>query len=200
MNTMACKPMIEEYFSQLDTKMADLPSADREDFLRELRAHVLDRLEQGATASEADCRSVLAALGAPEEIARHYRMERLLSRSAWRIFPWSILRTLFRWTLTGIQGYIVLIIAMLGYVMAASFYITGILKPFFPDHIGLYVSNQGVNLAHFPGIPPGTDVLGIYYIPVAILLGYLLTVGTTMLIRSVIRRFGRLKQRVAGIA
>ena len=111
-----------------------------------------------------------------------------------------MLRTLVRWTLTGIQGYVVLIIAMLGYFLAASFYLTGILKPFFPRNIGVFVSSQGLNLARFPNVPPGTELLGIYYVPVAILLGYLLTVGTTIMIRSVIRRFGRLKQRVAGIA
>jgi hypothetical protein len=46
MNTTACNPMIEEYFADLERKMADLPGPDRQEFTRELRAHVLDRLEQ----------------------------------------------------------------------------------------------------------------------------------------------------------
>ena len=69
MNTTACNPMIEDYFSQLEAKMTDLPAVDRQDFTRELRAHVLDRLEQVAVASEADCRAALKALGTPDEIA-----------------------------------------------------------------------------------------------------------------------------------
>ncbi|HJX85626.1 MAG TPA: hypothetical protein VJ723_14905, partial [Candidatus Angelobacter sp.] len=130
MNTMACNPMIEDYFSQLDSRMADLPPSDRQEFLRELRAHVLDRLEQVAMPSEADCRTVLQALGTPEEIARHYRMERILSRSPWRISPFSILRTISRWTVTGIQGWVVFTVALMGYGISAAFYVTAVLKPF----------------------------------------------------------------------
>ena len=46
MNMTSCNPMIEDYFSQLDARMSDLPSAERQEFSRELRAHVLDRLER----------------------------------------------------------------------------------------------------------------------------------------------------------
>src|SRR5690242_9451567 len=108
---MISNPMIESYFDALATQLADLPAARREEVIRELRAHVLDRLEQTTVPTDNDCRSVLQALGTPEEIARQYRVELLLSRSAWRISPWKMLRTLSRWTLTGIQGYIVFIVA-----------------------------------------------------------------------------------------
>src|SRR2546421_477779 len=83
-------PMIEDYFPQLDAKMSDLPQADRQEFVCELRAHVLDRLDQATVATEGDCRAVLKALGTPEEIARQYRLERIMSRSAWRISPLSV--------------------------------------------------------------------------------------------------------------
>jgi hypothetical protein len=33
-----------------------------------------------------------------------------------------------------------------------------------------------------------------------VFLGFLFTLGTTLAIRSVVRRFGRLKQKVAGMA
>ena len=61
MNSTACNPMIEDYFSQLEAKLADLPVADCQELTRELRAHVLDRLEleHVAVANEDDCRSVL---------------------------------------------------------------------------------------------------------------------------------------------
>lgn len=196
MNTTACNPMIENYFSQLDSKMADLPADDRQELMRELRAHVLDRLDQATVATEADCRSVLKALGTPEEIARQYRLERLMNRSAWKISPLSVLRTLLRWTITGVQGYTVFIVALLGYVLAATFYLTALLKPFFPRNVGVFVSGEGVNLARFPDPPPGTEVLGAYYIPIAVVVGYLLTLATTLLIRFIMRRFGKLKQRI----
>jgi uncharacterized membrane protein len=65
-------PMIENYFTQLNAKMADLPQEQRQDFLMELRAHVMDGLQQMAVPTDHDCRSVLDALGTPEEIARQY--------------------------------------------------------------------------------------------------------------------------------
>src|SRR5215470_10709395 len=69
MNTQACNPMIEDYFAELERRMSDLPAKDRQELTRELRAHVLDRLEQQSAATEVSCYSVLKALGRPEEIA-----------------------------------------------------------------------------------------------------------------------------------
>jgi len=159
---MTSNPMIESYFAALATQLSDLPQAKREEVVRELRAHVFDRLEQIAVPTNDDYRTVLKAMGTPEEIARQYRLELLLNKSAWKISPWSMLRTLFRWTLTGIQGYIVFVLAMLGYTIGASFYITALLKPFFPHNVGVFVSEQGLNLARFPEPPPGAEILGNY--------------------------------------
>jgi len=197
---MTYNAMIESYFAALTTQLSDLPQAKREEVVRELRAHVLDRLEQITVPTDDHCRTVLKAMGTPEEIARQYRVELLLNRSAWRISPWSMLRTLFRWTLTGIQGYIVLMVALLGYTLGASFYITALLKPLFPHNVGVFISDPGLNLARFPDPPQGSEIFGIYYVPVAVLLGFLFTLGTTVAIRLVVRRFGKLKQKVAGMA
>jgi uncharacterized membrane protein len=199
-NSMTSNPMIESYFAALANQLSDLPQAKRDELVRELRAHLFDRLEQIAVPTDDDCRTVLKALGSPEEIARQYRLELLLNRSAWRISPWSVLRTLFRWTLTGIQGYIVFVLAVIGYTMAAAFYITALLKPFFPHNVGVFISEQCLNLAHFPGPPPGTEILGVYYIPVAVFVGFLFTLGTTLAIRFVARHFGKLKQKVSSMA
>lgn len=195
MNITACNPMIEDYFSQLEAKMSDLPAVDRREFTRELRAHVLDRLEQVAVATEADCRAVLKALGTPEEIARQYRLERIMSRSAWTTSPLSVLRTLLRWMVTGVQGYTVFMVAFTGYALAISFYLGALLKPFFPHNVGFFVardeSSMGVLRASHE-----VAVLDAYFIPIAIILGYLFTVGTTVLIRALMKHFGKLKQRI----
>lgn len=197
---MTSNPMIESYFAALNTQLADLPKEKRGEVIRELRAHVFDRLEQITVPTDDDCRTVLKAMGSPQEIGRQYRIELLLNKSAWRISPWSMLRTLFRWTLTGIQGYIVFVLAMLGYSTGACFYISALLKPFFPHNVGMFVSDYCINLAGFPEPPSGTEILGPYFIPVAVFLGFLFTLGTTVAIRFVVRRFGKLKQRVAGMA
>ena len=197
MNTATCNPMIESYFAQLETKMADLPQSQRQDFLMELRAHVMDRLEQVAAPSEEDCRGVLNALGTPDEIARQYRMELLMKRSSWRISPISVLRTSLRWTVAGVQGYLVFIVALIGYLVSAALYVTAALKPIFPNHVGVFISDGYLEIARFPVPPHGHEVLGNYYIPVAICVGYLLTVATTLLIRFLVRHGRSLRQRLA---
>src|SRR5262245_41971767 len=97
MNTAPCNPMIEVYFSELEAKIADSPKAARQEFLQELRAHVLDRLQQTASPTEDECRAILAALGTPEEIARHYRVEAALSRAKRSNSPLLLLRSTLRW-------------------------------------------------------------------------------------------------------
>ena len=197
---MVANPMIESYFDALSTQLADLPPSRRDEVGRELRTHVLDRLEQITVPSNDDCRTVLKALGTPEEIARQYRVELILNRSAWRISPWKMLRTLSRWTLTGIQGYIVFIVALVGYLLGACFYITALLKLFFPHHVGIFVSPEGLNIARFPDPPPGTELVGTFYIPIAICAGFLFTFLTTITIRFVVRKFGQWKQKIGGMA
>lgn len=195
MNTTACNPMIEEYFADLERKMADLPAPDRQEFTRELRAHVLDRLEQTAVATADDCRSVLKALGTPDEIARQYRVERIMTRSAWKVSPLYILRTLLRWSLTGFQGFAVFMIAFTGYAFAFCFYVGALLKPFFPNNVGFFVGPPGPQYAVWPA-PQGTLILDHYFIPISIVLGYLFTLSTTLLIRFLVRRVRSLKQRI----
>lgn len=195
MNTTACNPMIEDYFSELERKMADLPADDRQDFSRELRAHVLDRLEQVSIASEADCRSVLKALGTPEEIARQYRLERIMRRSPWRISPLAILRTTLRWALTGFQGFAVFMVAFTGYAFALCFYLAALMKPFFPQNVGFFIGPHNINLAAWPA-PAGVAWLDAYFIPICIVIGYLFTLGTTVLIRALVGRIRSLKQRI----
>jgi uncharacterized membrane protein len=194
-NTMTCNAMVDDYFVRLDSRLSDLPSERRKDFMMELRAHVMDKLSQVAVVTESDCKSVLEALGAPDEIARQYRMEFLLKHSSWNLSPVTVLRTLLRWTLAGIQGYLVFLVAMIGYLLAASFYLTALLKPFFPHNIGMYVSDRGINIANFP-VQYGHDVMGNYYIPFAVFTGYLLTFGTTLLIRILVRRLGGLRKKI----
>ncbi len=118
MNTATCNPMIELYFSELESKMAGLPKPARQEFLQELRAHVLDRLQQTAEPTETQCRAVLVALGAPEEIARHYLIETALSRARRSNSPLLLLRSTLRWALTGMQGFAVFMAALVGYMTA----------------------------------------------------------------------------------
>lgn len=194
MRVTTCSPLIEEYFSRLESRLADLPQKQRNDFVRELRAHVSDRFAETSPANDQDCRAILTALGTPDEIARQYRLECILSKSSWKISPITVLRAIVRWTVPGIQGFVIFCVAVIGYMLSACFYIAALLKPFFPRNVGAFVSTHGLNLANFPSQPRGHDVLGIYFIPVAVVVGYLLTCGTTLLIHFIASRGRKIRQ------
>jgi hypothetical protein len=198
-NPLVNNPMIDSYFAALETQLSDLPQPDREDVVRELRAHVLDRLEPVAAVSDDDCRAVLKALGKPDEIARQYRLELILNRAARSRSPWVLFRTTMRWAVTGVQGFSVFMVAFIGYATAASFYITAVLKPFFPHNIGMYAGPDGFNIA-YQDHPAGHDIAGPYFIPIAIVAGFLITFVTTISLKVLIRRFGKIKQRIAARA
>ena len=64
-NPMTSNPMIESYFAALVTQLSDLPQTKRDDVVRELRAHVFDRLEQITVPTDDDCRTGIEGHGHP---------------------------------------------------------------------------------------------------------------------------------------
>src|SRR5260370_9878185 len=84
------------------------------------------------------------------EIARQYRLERIMNRSAWRLSPLPVLRTLLRWAVTGVQGYMGFMVAFTCYAFAACFYIAALLKPIFPHNVGIFVDKEAFTLADGP--------------------------------------------------
>lgn len=194
MNTTACNLLINGYFAQLEAKLSDLPKKRRDDFLLELRAHMQDRMAQIAAPGHEDCCAVLNALGTPDEIARQYRLELLLSKPSWKVSPLAVLQTMLRWAVSGVQGWLIFWLALVGYMLSMCFYVAAVLKPFFPHNVGAFLGPHNFNLARFPDPPAGHDVLGPYFIPIAGILGYLFTLGTTPLIRWINRRSRIIRQ------
>lgn len=181
---------VELYLMQLNAALPDLPRAERDEFLREIRAHIFDKLRQGAPVPAA-----LAALGDPEELARQVRAECSLVQSSRSWSPWVLMRAATRWGLSGVQGFLMFVLALVGYSMAACFYITAVLKPIFPDNIGFYVSQRRFTVAAWPA-PGGREILGPYYTLVAMVLGFLLVAATSFALRRVMRRFAAARSRL----
>ncbi len=186
---------VERYLLRLKLALANVPAEQREEFVREIRSHIIDRLEHEPGNSDMACRSILQTLGEPETIAADFRGERLATRAA-RLrlkLPSAPLRTGLRWLLTAVQWFLIAMAAIIGYTVAASFSLTAVLKPFFPHNVGLFVGDSGFQLAAFPA-PTGHEVLGPYYIPVALLMSCVLLVGTSQLIKWLRRRGNQVKK------
>ena len=191
MSTSSTQPdAVELYLMHLNAALPDLPRSERDEFLREIRAHIFEKLHQGGPVP-----AVLAALGDPEELARQVRAERSLAQSARSWSPWVLMRAAARWALSGVQGFLVFALALIGYSLAACFYITAVLKPIFPRNIGFYLSNHNFTIAAWPA-PEGYEILGPYYTLIAIVLGFLLVAGTSFVLRRVMRKFAAVRSRL----
>jgi uncharacterized membrane protein len=171
---------IETYLVALRTHLAPITLADREDILREIAAHIRDSVESGSTPA-----AVLARLGPTEALAAQYRDGALIRAASHSVSPVTLLRATLRVATKGIVGFVVFFFALI---------ITGIIKPFLPANTGLWFHdghfvNSGVL---FPSPQaPAHEILGLWYIPIALFIGGSLVVLTTLAVRL----FLRLSQR-----
>ncbi len=115
----------------------------------------------------------------------------LLIRSASRsISPLKLMRGALRLATKGAFGVIVFFVGMLGYAMGGGMVLSGMIKPIFPAHTGMWL-RDGQLVAfgtQFPRIgPPAHEVLGMWYIPLMLTAGSLTLLATTFLIRTSLR-------------
>src|SRR5271170_8438802 len=129
---------IETYLAGLDAALKGVRREERDEILREIRTHILDSLPDNPQAA---IEPVLRALGAPERFAEHYRTEFLLTQASHSFSPWLLLSTAWRWAHTGVRGFAVVMVAVVGYAMALGFLVTVLLKPFLPNRIGLWIGH-----------------------------------------------------------
>ncbi len=192
MSAISTRPdPIELYLMHLNAALLDIPRAERDDFLHEIRAHIFEKLQEDG----AEINAVLAALGNPEDLAAQYHSECSLSKSSRSWSPWVLLRTSARWALNGVQGFAVFLVAMIGYTFALAFYLTAVLKPIFPNNIGFFVSDNGLNLANWPA-PQGHDLLGNYYTLFAFIVGFFCVAATSFVVRIMMRNFAKVRSHL----
>jgi uncharacterized membrane protein len=178
---------IESYLSRLETALASLAPAERDEIVREIRAHIQDSVS-GASDPEGAVDRVLRLLGAPEELADRYTTETLLTRAGHSFSPWLLLRTSWRWAKLGITGTAAFFVALFGYTVALALTAAVFLKPFMPSKIGMWIGPEGFNV----GVPAHPEVmhelLGRWFVPVIAVAAFAFAVGTTHALRWLIRR------------
>lgn len=182
--------LMEYYLGRLRRAAAKLPPGEREEIVAEIRSHILERSQTGGVADASRVRETLEALGTPEEIASQYATNTLLARAARSRSPWVLFRATLHWAMLGAKGFGIFMIAVTGYAMAAAFFTCAILKPFFPENIGLWVgSGAGFSMGYRAAQDaPALELLGHWLPPVAMVLGLLTIIWTTHLLRALIRR------------
>jgi uncharacterized membrane protein len=177
---------IDDYLTALRERLSPMTSEDREEIVREIQSHIRDSAGQrGASAVD-----TLARLGPADKLAAQYVDGLIIQRASRSISPLVLLRGAMRLATKGISGILVCFCGFLGYVLGSGFVLSAFAKCLFPTHTGTWVDQGQVvasgTLLYVPQ-PPAHEILGTWYIPIALTLGSLTLIATTILMRSSLR-------------
>ena len=95
----------------------------------------------------------------------------------------------------GVEGFLVFMIAIIGYALGGGFVALAILKPIFPANTGFFVGPGQFSFSFLPDSilasfhPPLHEVLGWWLVPVCLVLGSLSLALTTKLLQFLMGRF-----------
>ncbi len=188
---MTTESQVNDYLAQLRASLIGMTLAEREDIVQEIQMHVRERSSDPQSSVE----EILAGLGAADELAQQYRTGLLVQKARHSISPVPILRATLRWATTGVEGFVVFMIAITGYLMGGGFLLLALLKPFFPQNTGMWVRPGVFDFSFRMGASmtnpasPVHEVLGWWLIPVCLVIGSLSLAATTKLIQFLLRRF-----------
>jgi uncharacterized membrane protein len=144
-----------------------LPVDGARDAVREIASHLRERVTSadGAPNEREALERILAELGPPLRVAQAYSTERTIDEAVatGRIVPMA--RAVWHLAVTTLIGSAVATALFSAYAAGVAFIVVGLMKPIFPNNVGLLVVD-GVPRsfgAQFP-TPPGGTVYGGYWI------------------------------------
>jgi uncharacterized membrane protein len=184
---MTTEIQIDSYLTALRLHLGPLTIAEREEIVREIAAHVRDSAEESGASVE----TVLSRLGSAPALAAQYRDGLLIRQASRSISPLVLLRATLRLATKGVSGVLVFFVAIFGYAFGGGLVLTALVKPILPANTGVWFDGEGHFMSSgvlFP--PPGSqahEVLGVWYIPLALILGSLTLLATTWAIRTSLR-------------
>lgn len=180
---MTVQTKVDAYLDELRAHLGPMTLGEREEIIREIGAHIRDSAEEhGTNAAE-----VLARLGPADALAAEYQSGLLIRRASRSISPVLLLRGALRLATKGVSGIVVFFVGLFGYAMGGGLVLTALVKPILPGNTGVWFKDgelvsSGV-LFPAPALP-AHEVLGLWYIPIALTAGSLLLLLTMFVIRT----------------
>ena len=177
----------EQYVERIEAKLEPLRPAVRREIEQELKIHLHDSIRHD-DADEESVRVLNATeqLGRPEEYLAPIVTDRMIEEGANTYNPRWIVKGLGRTLMQGAKKTAQGVLFGVGYLLALVVFSLGLLKPFFPEHVGLFYDpgEETNRLAFgFLGQTDGmTEVLGYWIIPLCLALGILLYAGLTKML------------------
>ena len=175
-----------DYLQQVESLCGLLDKRQKADIQMELKAHLLESYIQMDTGDEVSrISAAIAKLGQPGKFIPLWVEERLLDGAQ----PGSSTRNLFFLlrsnAVKGIRQFVFSTMVGFGYLLSFYFFIMSVMKIFFPDHVGLYLSSSGIPFLGYVDAEGFTELLGYWLIP----LGLGTAVFIQFFLNSLIRRW-----------
>ena len=166
-----------------------------QDAVREVDSHIRERVaESSGMPNEREAlEGILTRLGSPSTVARAYSLELIMEEAAIGGRVTAVFRSLFHGAGIGVVEFLTALLLFTGYASGWAFISIAILKPIFPNNVGLWV-HEGFSLGgEFPA-PEGVMPLGGYWIiPICLLVGLGVLVVTHRFAR---RWIARMRERL----
>jgi hypothetical protein len=185
--------LLEEYLVKLRKILKPLSPDEKEEIVLEIKGHILDRLSLIKEEKDevGNLKAVLEKLGDPEVYAPGFVTDYILEKGMKGKSLSLIFKGLLRWGFSTITGLVSVIFFFALYLSSFSLAIIGMLKPFFPKDIGLFVKGGRFEvLGYIKNVssdPQIKEVLGYAFIPIAIISGVLIFFVATQLLKKTIK-------------
>jgi uncharacterized membrane protein len=170
---------VNEYLARLERALHVLPAAERREILLETRSHILDRSAGAAGGVSA----ILAELGSPDRYAQQF-----VAQEPVAIASAGMLGDVARVAARGWRSLPLLLLAFMGYGIAALCVIVALWKLFEPDGVGFIMRNSAtgrgsIGLVLSDRVAAQGDVLGWWIVPIGAAIAVTIHLGLAALLR-----------------
>lgn len=176
----------ENYFHEVRRQARPLPKAQQRELILELYGHLQASMASATVEREAErVLDALDKLGSPSEYVKPLVADRMLEQAAHSFNPVTIAKGLGLSLFRGVAYTFSALGFFVGYLVSFTLIAIALAKPFFPDAIGAYTHPGGLSIGFLSDSLKGQAVehLGYAIIPIGLLLGSVLYVGLTKLLR-----------------
>lgn len=177
---------------------ASVASALAADAVREVESHIRERVaESTGMPNERDAlESILTRVGSPATVAKAYSLELIMEEAAVGGRIVAVVRSLFHAAATGVGSFATALLLFIGYAAGWGFVAIALLKPIFPRNVGIWF-HEGIPTlaAQFPAPEGVTPIGGYELIPICLVIGFAILIGTHRLAR---RWISGLRERLRG--
>lgn len=172
-----------------------LPHDVARDAVREIESHLRERIAaaDGAPNERVALEQILGELGPPLRVARAYSAERVVDEAVITGRVVAIFTALWRVAARTMIGFFAALGASIGYVVGWAFLVIAMMKPIFPQNVGLWADDatgmpQQLGVL-FPAPAGDHDIAGYWLIPVCAALGIVIVQSTHRWARRFLSRW-----------